>query len=243
MGYVPVPELYGTTERRRSHSSLERVWMTYCRGRRAEESFWHPYITEHMLDVQLLALGGGGVVGTTLRRWSGSSIIVARTFLAVTLLLGTSLQISHLTFRAGLLLLFEFLLGAAIAAGWLIRYAAALVLLGTIAASILALQFHATVLPFNKGTTVAVLAASGLIVCFGRNVHKVSSTFIHETNRSPDKQSCTFLHDVPDHNVEVTIRLERRLTRILRGHQCVVTIHNRTGGDRKPGQEAWYCTR
>jgi hypothetical protein len=180
-------------------------------------------------------------VRATLRRWSGWSIVIVRTFLATTLLLGSYVRVSHLTFRADLLFSLELLLGAAIAAGWLIRYAAAFVLVGTAAASVLTPYFHLALLPSNKGTTLAVLIASGLLVCFGHNVDNIGATRISETNKSRNEHSGTLLHDAQGHDVEVTIRLEQGLARILRRHRCIVTIHDRAGGDRKTGQEAWYA--
>ena len=73
----------------------------------------------------------------TFRIWNVRASLIARTFLATTLLLRASVEVSHLTFYAALAFGFELLLGAAIAAGWLLRYAAALVLLGTIAMHVL----------------------------------------------------------------------------------------------------------
>jgi len=91
------------------------------------------------------------MVGATLRRWNGWGIVIVRTFLATTLLLWSSVRVPHLTFGSDLLFSLELLLGAAIAAGWLIRYAAALVLFGTIAASVLAPYAHIALLPLKKG--------------------------------------------------------------------------------------------
>ncbi len=83
----------------------------------------------------------------TFRSWSVWAIAIARAFLATTLLLRASVGGSHLTFHAEPVFGFELLVGAAIAAGWLIRYAAAMVLLGTIAAAALAPHFHLALFP------------------------------------------------------------------------------------------------
>ena len=181
------------------------------------------------------------MAGARLRTLNGWSIVIARAFLATTLLLGSCVRVSHLTSRADLLFSLELLLGAAIAAGWLIRYAAALVLLDTVAATVLAPYSHLALLPLNKGTTVAVLIASGLLVCFGQYVDNIGTTLINETNKSTNEHSSTLLHDAQDHDGEVTIRLEQGLTRILRRHRCIVLIHDRMGGSRKTSQEAWYA--
>ena len=111
----------------------------------------------------------------TFRSWGARTIVIARAFLATTLLLRTSDGVSHVTFFADLVFLFELLLGAAIAVGWLMRYAAAMVLLGTIAAAVLAPDFHLALFSANPGTTAAVLITSGILVCFGQNTDKVDS--------------------------------------------------------------------
>lgn len=188
-----------------------------------------------------LALGRSAMAGARLRRWSEWGIVIARTLLATTLLLGSSVRIPHTTFGSDLLFSLELFLGAAIAAGWLIRYAAAFVLLGTAAASMLAPYFHLVFLPSNKGTTLAVVIASALLVCFGQNADNIGTTLINETSKSCNEHSGTLLHDARDHDVEVTIRLEQGLTRILRRHRCIVTIRDRMGGSRKTGQEVWYA--
>ena len=80
------------------------------------------------------------------------------------LLLSASSQFFQLTVQGELAFLLELLLGAAIAAGWLMPYAAALVLLGILAASSSAPHFHLASLPPNAWTTVFVLVASGILV-------------------------------------------------------------------------------
>ena len=66
----------------------------------------------------------------TFRSWNVRAIVIARVFLATALLLRTLDWVSHVTLYAELVFLFELLLGAAIAVGWLMRYAAAIVFLG-----------------------------------------------------------------------------------------------------------------
>ncbi len=151
------------------------------------------------------------------------------------------MRISQLTFGAELVFSLDLLLGAAIAAGCLIRYAAALVLFGTALASVLAAHFHLAFLPSNKGTTVAVLISSGLLVFASQNVDNIGTALIKETNKSSNEKSGTLVHDIQDHEVEVTIRLEKGLARFLRRHRCIVTIHDRMGGSRTTGQETWYA--
>ena len=65
----------------------------------------------------------------TWKRWTLCATTIARAFLAVNLLLSAFSTVSQFTFRAELAFSLELVLGAAIAVGWLMRYAAALVLL------------------------------------------------------------------------------------------------------------------
>ena len=126
----------------------------------------------------------------TFRNWNGWAITIARAFLASTLLLSASFGLSHLTFHAAFVFGFELLLGAAIAAGWLHADAAILVLLGTSAARVLAPHFHLALIPANTGTTVAVLIASGILVCFGQSTSKADAEPINDNDKSLSQQSC-----------------------------------------------------
>jgi hypothetical protein len=177
----------------------------------------------------------------TWRRWNLCTATVARVLLAAILLLSASATVFQFTLRAELAFSLELLLGAAIAVGWLIRYAAALVLLGTLAASFLVPQFHIAYLPANAWTITFVLIASGILVCFGRNTDNVEASPINEDNKLSNAHSRSFARDPWDEDVEVTIRLEDAYVRSLRGRRCIVTIHDRGGGVQKTGQEAWYA--
>ena len=105
--------------------------------------------------------------------WITKALTIARTFLATSLLLGASLEISQPGFDAELTFTFELLLGLAIATGWLMRYAAALVLFGTVAAGVLTHHLHFAFLSANTGANAAVLIASGILICFGQNANRV----------------------------------------------------------------------
>jgi uncharacterized membrane protein YphA (DoxX/SURF4 family) len=177
----------------------------------------------------------------TFRSWDARTIVIARAFLATTLLLRTSDGVSHVTFFADLVFLFELLLGAAIAVGWLMRYAAAMVLLGTIAAAALAPHSHLALFPANPGTTAAVLITSGILVCFGQNTDKVDAARIDENNESSSEPLCVIHHEPWDEGLEVTIRLEYGHGRGLQRHLDIVTIHDRAGGVRNTGEEVWYA--
>jgi uncharacterized membrane protein YphA (DoxX/SURF4 family) len=177
----------------------------------------------------------------TFRSWDARTIVIARAFLATTLLLRTSDGVSHVTFFAELVFLFELLLGAAIAVGWLMRYAAAMVLLGTIAAAALAPHCHLALFPANPGTTAAVLITSGILVSFGQNTDKVDAARIDENNESSSEPLCVIPHEPWDEGLEVTIRLEDGHIRGLQRHLGIVTIHDRAGGVRNTGEEVWYA--
>lgn len=177
----------------------------------------------------------------TWKRWTLCATTIARAFLAVNLLLSAFSTVSQFTFRAELAFSLELVLGAAIAVGWLMRYAAALVLLGTLAASFLVPQFHIASLPANAWTTTFVLIASGILVSLCRNTDNVDSAPISEDNKLSNDDSRSFARGHWDEDVEVTIRLEDGYVRNLRGRRCIVTIHDRGGGVQKAGQEAWYA--
>ena len=177
----------------------------------------------------------------TFRNWNVRAIMISRVFLATTLLLRTFDWISHVTFYAELAFSLELLLGAAIAVGWLMRYAAAMVFLGTLAAASLPPHFGLAILPFPPGTTVALLLASSILVCFGQNTDKVDSAFIDENNEPSSEHSRALPGGLKDVDVEVTIRLEDGHLRGLWKRRCVVTIHDRAGGVQNTGQEAWYA--
>ena len=175
----------------------------------------------------------------TFRSWNVRAIVISRVFLATTLLLRTFDWISHATFYAELVSSLELLLGAAIAVGWLMRYAAAMVFLATLAAASLPPHFRLAILPSHPGTTVALLLASSILVCFSQNTDKVESAFIDESNESSSEHA--FPEGRKDVGVEVTIRLEDGHLRGLWKRRCVVTIHDRARGVQNTGQEAWYA--
>ncbi len=169
--------------------------------------------------------------------WNACATTTARLFLATTLLLGAFASVLQLTFYTELLLSLELILGAALAVGWLIRYAAALVLLATVE-SMLMPHFHLALLAPNMGTTGALLIASGILVCFGQNPSSIDTAPIDENNKSSNEHSCALSHDPWYEDFEVTVRLENCLIRSLRRHRCIVTIRDRVDGVQKTGQEA-----
>ncbi len=111
----------------------------------------------------------------TFGSWQVRTIIIARSLLATTLLLSAFVGASHPTVNAEIVFLCELFLGAAIAAGWRMRYVAALVFLGTIAARVLAPDLQLVPLPSATGTTSGVLIASGILVCLVLSLTKTTT--------------------------------------------------------------------
>ena len=177
----------------------------------------------------------------TRRNWTLCATTVARVFLAAILLLSASTTIFQLTVQGELAFSFELLLGAAIAAGWLVQYAAALALLGIPAATFLVPHFHLASLPPNVWATTAVLVASGILASCGRNSGNVDSASINEGSNLSTEDPGARAHGPWDKNVEVTIRLEKGYLRRLCRHRCIVMIHDRGRGAWKAGQEAGYA--
>ena len=168
----------------------------------------------------------------TLRSWKVRAVVIARVCLATTLLLRISDWASRVTFYTELAILLELVLGAAIAVGWRIRYAAALVFLGTLAAAALAPYLHLVLLPAHPATTAAVLITSGILVCFGQNTEK-GEVDIFEDNPSSSESLCALPHETWENEIEVTIRLEDSHILGQQRYRGVVTIHDRSRGPEK----------
>jgi len=169
------------------------------------------------------------------------AITIARIFLATTLLLSAFVGASHPTWNAEIVFLFELFLGAAIAAGWRIRYVAALVFLGTIAGHLLVPDLRLVLLPAGTGTISAVLIASSILVCFGDSISQVSCALISENNNSACKHSYAALDSPWEEHLEVTIRLEDGHLPSRSKSRCIVTIQDRTEGVLNTDQEYWYA--
>jgi len=177
----------------------------------------------------------------TFRDWNVWSIVIARTFLATTLLLSAFVGASRPTFNAEIVFLSELFLGAAIAAGWRIRYAAVLVFLGTIAARVLVPDLQLVRLPADTATTSAVLIASGILVCFGGSTTQESGARIHENHNSACQHSDALLRGEWEEDLKVTIRLEDAHLPKYWKSRCIVTIHDRADGVVNTDRESWYA--
>jgi len=135
----------------------------------------------------------------------------------------------------------ELFLGAAIAAGWRMRYVAALVFLGTIAARVLAPDLQLLPLRAGIGTTSALLIASGILVCFGDTTSEVSGALVNENNNSACEQSRALLGGPWEQDLKVTIKLEDGHLPSRWKSRCIVTIRDRTSGVLNTDQECWYA--
>jgi hypothetical protein len=173
--------------------------------------------------------------------WQVGTVIIARTLLATTLLLSSFVGASHPTVNAEIVFLCELFLGAAVAAGWRMRYVAALVFLGTTAARVLAPDLQLFPLPADTGTTSALLIASGILVCFGDSSTQVSGSLIHENNNSACEHSHALVGGPWEEDLKVTIRLEDGHFPRRWKSRCIVTIHDRAGGVLNTDQECWYA--
>ena len=177
----------------------------------------------------------------TFGSWQVRTIIIARTLLATTLLLSAFVGASHPTVNAEIVFLCELFLGAAIKAGWRMRYVAALVFLGTVAARVLAPDLQLVPLPAGPGTTSALLIASGILACFGDSTTEVSGALINENNNSACEQSRALLGGPWEQDLKVTIRLEDGHLPSRWKSRCIVTIRDRTSGVLNTDQECWYA--
>ena len=130
----------------------------------------------------------------TRRNWTLCATTIARVFLAAILLLSASTTFCQHTVQGELAFVLELLLGAAIAAGWLVQYAATLVLLCILAASFLAPHFHLASLPPSVWATIPVLIASGILASCGWNFGNFDSASINEgSNLSTDDPAHTLI--------------------------------------------------
>ncbi len=161
--------------------------------------------------------------------WALEVAMIARIVLASTLLLNACTLIFERGFRMKLVSLVELFLGAIIAVGWQTRYAAGLVLLGTLAASLWLTPLYA-VLAESQPAVQALILPSFFLICFGRNNAFKDKLSIAEKGRLPNSGPnviSPFRH--PD--AEVSIFLEPRFSHRLHSQTC-------TG---KMGKEVWYA--
>lgn len=161
--------------------------------------------------------------------WVLEVAMIARIVLASTLLLNACTLIFERGSRMKLVSLVELFLGAIIAVGWETRYAAGLVLLGTLAASLWLTPLYA-VLAESQPAVQALILSSFLLICFGRNNAFKDKLSITEKGRLPNSApNVISLFRQPD--AEISVFLEPRSSHRLDNQTC-------TG---KTGKEDWYA--
>ena len=175
------------------------------------------------------------------RSWTLQAALIARIFLASTLLLNACTLIFRPGLCTKLISVVELLLGMAIAEGWHLRYAAALVLLGTLSTSLLPLFLRGASTGSHVPVSIALIIPSAVLLGFGRNDGIGSSSLIRENRGLPCLDSSTVSDIFRDADVEVTVRLETGLLHALHKQRCIVTFRDLSSGAHKTGKEAWYA--
>lgn len=92
------------------------------------------------------------------------------------------------------------------------------------------------------GTATAVLAAIGVVRCFGRNALCPGPGTIDEQGTRLNAEPQRRVQELSERGPEVTIRLENGHLWPLRRHRCIVTVCTSVEGTKSAGQEVWYAT-
>ncbi len=175
------------------------------------------------------------------KSWTLQAALIARIFLASTLLLNACTLIFEPSPWTKLISVIEVLLGMAIAEGWHLRYAAGLVLLGTLSTSLLPIFLRRATAGSHVLASIALVIPSGVLLCFGRHDGLGSSLVIRENRWLSSLDSSTVSAILRDADVEVTVRLENGFLGNLHKQRCVVTLHDLSCGAHKTGKEVWYA--
>lgn len=175
------------------------------------------------------------------KSWTLRAALIARIFLASTLLLNACTLIFEPGPWTKLISVVEVLLGMAIAEGWHLRYAAGLVLLGTLSTSLLPIFLRRAMAGSHVLASIALVIPSAVLLFFGRNDGIGNSFLIRENRRLPCLDSRAVSDIFRDADLEVTVRLETGLLRNLHRQRCIVTFHDLSSGAHKRGKEAWYA--
>ena len=175
------------------------------------------------------------------KRWTLQAAVIARIFLASTLLLDACILIFQPGLRTKLISVGELLLGMAVAEGWRLRFTAGLVLAGALSTSLGPMWLHGAFAGSQVLIPVALIIPSCVLLCFGRNDEVGSSLVMQDNRRSSSLDSGAASPLFCDTEVEITVRLENGLLGSLRQQRCVVTFHDLSSGAHKTGKEAWYA--
>lgn len=172
--------------------------------------------------------------------WVLEVAMIARIVLASTLLLSACTLIFEHGSRMKLVSFVELFLGAVIGIGWKTRYAAGLVLLGTLATSLWVIPLS-TLLAGSQLAVQALILSSFFLTCFGRNNAFKDRFSITEKGRLPNSDPGVISNILNNPEAEVSVRLEPRFPRSLHKQTCTVTLHDRSDGVRKTGKEVWHA--
>lgn len=175
------------------------------------------------------------------KSWTLRAALIARIFLASTLLLNACTLIFEPGLSRKLISVVALLLGMAIAEGWRLRYAAGLVLVGTLSTSLLPIFLRRATAGSHVLISIALVIPSAVLLCFGRQVGLGSRVVIRENRRSSSLDSRAVSDIFRDVDVGVTVRLETGLLRRLHKQRCIVTVHDLSSGAHKTGKEARYA--
>jgi hypothetical protein len=172
--------------------------------------------------------------------WVLEAAMIARIVLASTLLLSACTLIFGNGARMKLVSLVELFFGAIIAVGWETRYAAGLVLLGTLATSLWAIQLS-TVFAGSQPAVQTLILSSVFLTCFGRNNAFKDRFSITEKGRLPNSDPGAISTILSHPDTEVSVRLEPGFPRNLHKQTCTVTFHDGSGGVRKTEKEVGHA--
>lgn len=175
------------------------------------------------------------------KRWTLQAALIARIFLASTLLLNACTLIFEPGLRTKLISVGELLLGMAVAEGWRLRFTAGLVLAGALSTSLGPMWLHGTFAGSHVLVPAALIIPSSVLLCFGRSDGVGSSLVMQDNRRRSSLDSSSASAIFRDTEVEITVRLENGLLGSLRQQRCVVTFHDLGSGAHKTGKEAWYA--
>ena len=175
------------------------------------------------------------------KNWTLRAALIARIFLASTLLLNACTLIFEPGPWTKLISVAELLLGMAMAEGWHLRSVAGLVLAGTLFTSLAPIFLPGAMAGNHAIASIALIIPSSVLLCFGRSDAPGSNLVIRENRESSSLDSSAASAIFRDADVEVTVRLETGWLGGLHKQRCVVTFHDLSSGAHKTGKEAWYA--
>ena len=176
------------------------------------------------------------------KSWTLQAALIARIFLASTLLLNACTLIFQPGSWTKLVSVVELLLGMVVAEGRRLRFVAGLVLVGSLSTSLGPIFLHRAYAGSSVLAAIALVIPSTVLLCFGRNDGVGSSLVMRDNRRSSILGSSAPSAIFRDAKVEITVRLENGLQRSLHKQRCIVTFHDSSGGAQKTEKEVWYAT-